>query len=219
MGVEPPPAAGDGGRDRRAVPLRSAFAIGRENVTVIGSFGTEQLLLRRLDERLNALAGREPAHARRCGQPLPGSWRRPDRDGPCLLSRPSRRRRVRTVARGVGNRSRRVRAVLSRSTTTRTGASNETVTGLPSRDLEPAATESCARGAHEAAVRAVWPTSQPAQTGRRTVSSTVSCSPTTSGVSGHTRPCRMRTGIVAPIGPTDDHARNTSRIPRLHDVG
>ena len=47
---------------------------------------------------------------------------------------------------------------------------------------------------------AVRPTSQPAHPGRRTVSSTVSFSPTRSCVSGHSLPCRTATGTLRPSG-------------------
>ncbi len=75
---------------------------------------------------------------------------------------------------------------------------NDTETGSPLRTSSQRP-RSFASGVRTANVRvAVLPTSQPAQPGRFTVSSTVSCSPAATCVVGRIVPCTMRTGTIVP---------------------
>jgi hypothetical protein len=84
------------------------------------------------------------------------------------------------------------------SQTTRTGRSNPIVTGSPSFTCSHRPRR-CAVGVTTENRRvSVRPTSQPAQPGRRTVTSTLSGSPASSVRSGQTSPCRSRTATRAP---------------------
>ena len=85
VAVEPSPEAGDGGDDDRhsltqGLLLRPGEREGDRAVR------GKRRLGRWLGEHLDALAGGEPAHPRRRGQPLPGARRRADGHTACPLS-------------------------------------------------------------------------------------------------------------------------------------
>ncbi len=91
-------------------------------------------------------------------------------------------------------------APMPRTSTSRTGWSNEIVTGAPPRTSSQRP-RSLASGVNTVNVRcSVCPTSQPAHRGRRTVSSTVSGSPAGTGVAGRILPLTRRAGTTCPAG-------------------
>ena len=216
VGVEPVPAAGRGWADRRqARPEDRSHRTGEgERDRAVGS---QSCAGGGRDERLGKAADREPAQPSRLRQLLPGSWHRGDRDAshplpPCRdhpdVNRPA----------SSGEAQRPCVTVLPQH--------NRPHRRLEGRDdrlarsnLEPAATEPCARRAHEAA-------------GPRGTPDQPACPPRTTNRQLHSQRFtgnERRLGPHSPlpnanrdraaIGPTDDHARNTSRIPGLHEVG
>ena len=141
-------ASGPGRRvRRRAAPLRAPSAVGREKVTRDRAVRREELLLRRLGERLHALAGGEPAHAGGRGEAFPGARRRSHGDASRLVAHRSRRRRSgRSCA---GARSGAVARALAVSQLDEANRRVERdADGAAGGNLEPAAAELGARRLH-----------------------------------------------------------------------
>ena len=169
------------------------------------------------DERLRQAAGREPAQPSRLRQLLPGSWHGADRDASHLLP-PCRDHADVDRPASSGEAQRPCVTVLPQHNRPHRRLERRD-DRLARSDLEPAATESCARRAHEAAGPCGTP-DQPACPSRTTNRQLHS-----QRLTGNERrlgphsPLPNANRDRAPIGPTDDHARNTSRIPGLHEVG
>ena len=137
--------AGDGGRDHgqcRSERLRDRSRE-RDSDRIVR---TEQLLLRRLGECLHALTRREPAHARGADRRSQGRGADLTVTLPACVA-PVAMTPVRTVARGVGNRNRRVPR-LSRSFDDAHGSVERDRDGAAVGDLQPAAAEPGGRQCH-----------------------------------------------------------------------
>ena len=181
---------------------------GREKVSVIAPVGSQSHAGGGLDERLHPRPGREPAQPSRLRQLLPGTRHGADRDA-SRLPLPCRDhadvdRRTRT---GETQRP----CVTVHTQRNRPHRRVERRDDRPARaDLEPAATESCARCAHDKAgpCSAADQPAHPSRTTNRELHGQLLTNherlrgPQSSQPNGN----RDR----ASVRPTDDHARNTS---------